>query len=172
MPTSSFSGEPVFAFDLAEAYVYWEYLYNGVVSPYTQNALNIVNDGSNYSTLPNRLQKGVRGRVGLGSGVDAIRILNYDYQFDPFTRKITGYRDLTGKLFEKQLLLEERLLEERARELAFEGERFYDLMRVAQRRKKPEFLAEKVSAKYPAGKREQIYTYLLDQKNWYIPYFD
>lgn len=158
--------------DLAEAYVYWEYMHGGVVSPYTLNALSIVNDGSYYSPLPNRLQKGVRGRVGLGSGVDAIRILNYDYQFDPFTRKITGYKDLTGKLFEKQLLLEERLLEERARELAFEGERFYDLMRVAKRRNKPEFLAEKVAAKYPAGKREQIYNYLSDTLNWYIPYFN
>jgi len=158
--------------DLAEAYIYWEYMHGGVVSPYTLNALNIVNDGSNYSTLATRLQKGVRGRLGLGSDVDAIKIPNYDYQFDPFTRKILGYRDLTGKLYEKQLLLEERILEERARELAFEGERFYDLMRVAQRRKNPAFLASKVAAKYPAGKREQIYNYLLEEKNWYIPYFD
>lgn len=45
-------------------------------------------------------------------------------------------------------------------------------MRVAQRRKNPAFLASKVAAKYPAGKREQIYNYLLEEKNWYIPYFD
>ncbi len=158
--------------DLAEAYIYWEYMHGGVVSPFTLNALNIVNDGSNYSPLPTRLQKGVRGRIGLGSGIDAIRILNYDYQFDPFTRKILGYKNLTGKLLEKQLLLEERVLEERARELAFEGERFYDLMRIARRRNDPAFLASKVAAKYPAGKREQIYSYLLDEKNWYIPYFN
>ncbi len=63
-------------------------------------------------------------------------------------------------------------MNERARELAFEGERFYDLMRVAKRRNDPTYLAEKVSAKFPAGERERIYNYLLDENNWYIHYFE
>jgi hypothetical protein len=29
-----------------------------------------------------------------------------------------------------------------------------------------------VSAKYPAGQREQIYNLLLDENNWYIHYFE
>ena len=63
-------------------------------------------------------------------------------------------------------------MDERARELAFEGERFYDLMRVAKRRNDPSYLAKAVSAKFPAGQRDQIYSLLLDENNWYINYFD
>jgi hypothetical protein len=63
-------------------------------------------------------------------------------------------------------------MDERAREMAFEGERFYDLMRVAKRRNDPAYLASKVSAKYPEGQREQIYNFLLSEENWYIPYFN
>ena len=72
----------------------------------------------------------------------------------------------------KQELLESRILDERARELAFEGERFYDLMRVAQRRNDPSFLAKAVSEKFPSGQREAIYNLLLDENNLYINYFD
>jgi len=63
-------------------------------------------------------------------------------------------------------------LDERARELAFEGERFYDLIRIAERRNDPSFLAKKVAAKYPAGQRQAMYNLLLDRKNWYINVFD
>ena len=61
---------------------------------------------------------------------------------------------------------------EAARELAFEGERFYDLIRVARRRNDPGYLASEISEKYPAGKQEQIYNYLLDENNWVIHYFE
>jgi len=63
-------------------------------------------------------------------------------------------------------------MDERGRELAYEGERFYDLMRVAKRRNDPSFLAKKVSAKFPASQRQAMYTKLLDEKNWYINIFD
>lgn len=158
--------------NLAEVYNHWSFLSDGVVKPYVLNAVNILNDGSNYSILASREQLGVRGRVGLGGANDKIRIQNYDYQHDPFTNEIIGYRDLTGNLTAKQRLLDEQINEERARELAFEGERFYDLMRIAKRWHDPAYLAEKVANKYPAGKKEQIYSFLLDESNWYIHFFD
>lgn len=161
---------------LAEIYTWWAFERNGLVSPYTSNALNIVNDGANYSVLADRQQLGVRGRVGLGgpttTSYTPIQLGNIIYKNDPYTNEVTGYYNFTGNLLAKQMYLEEQILDERARELAYEGERFYDLMRVANRRNDPSFLAKKVSAKYPAGQREAIYNLLLEKKNWYINIFE
>lgn len=168
---------------LAEIYTWWAFEQGGFVSPFTSNALNIVNDGSNYSPISTRVQLGVRGRVGL-SGVGmtgfgpsatpetAIQLGNIIYKQHPYTNEVTGYIDLTNNLLGKQEYLEDRIMDERARELAFEGERFYDLMRVANRRNDPSYLANRVSAKYPSSQRDAMRNLLKDKKNWYIHIFD
>ena len=158
---------------LAEIYTWWAYEQNGIVKTFTTNALAIVNDGSNYDINGNRIQMGVRGRVGFNTGpYDGLQVGNINYIHNPYTNEIIGYTDLTGNLYEKQKYLEELILDERARELAYEGERFYDLIRVAKRRNDPSFLAKKVSAKFPSSQRQAMYTKLLDEKNWYINMFD
>ncbi len=158
---------------LAEIYLYWAFMQeSGLVSTNTDIAEGIVNNGSNYSVLDNRKQLGIRGRVGLGSGDDMIEIKNFDFITDPFTNKILGFRDLSGNFYAKQRLFEQRLMDERARELAFEGERFYDLMRVAKRQNDPSFLAKAVSEKFPDSQKDAIYNLLMDENNWYIHYFD
>lgn len=160
---------------VAELYAWWEYFRGGEVKAYLSMAVDIINDGANYG-YPPREQIGVRGRVGLGDGESRIEVRNVTYIFDPFTNEITGYFDFSDygsdALYQKKLYLEDQIMNERARELAFEGERFYDLMRVSKRREDPTYLAGKVSAKYPAGQREHIYNLLLDEKNWYINYFE
>ncbi len=157
---------------LAEVYVYWAFERNNIISTFTTNSVNIVNDGRNYSSASNRPQRGVRGRVGFGGSNDGIKVGNINYVHDPFTNEVVGYIDLTGKFNKLQELLETYIMDERARELAFEGERFYDLMRVAKRRNDPSFLANAVAQKFPEERRDEIYNLLLNEQNWYINYFD
>ncbi|HKK62675.1 MAG TPA: RagB/SusD family nutrient uptake outer membrane protein [Bacteroidales bacterium] len=161
---------------LAEVYAFWKFERPSGVTTYLSNAVNIVNDGSNYGASGSRRQLGVRGRVGFADETslynDKLVLRNVVYERDPVTNEVTGYRDFTINPFQQQLYLEEKILDERARELAFEGERFYDLMRMAKRRNDPSFLAEKVSAKFPSGERDRVYNLLMDETNWYINYFD
>jgi hypothetical protein len=154
----------------AELYCWWKDMRGGEVKLEIIRVANILNDGSNYG--PATPQMGVRGRIGLGNGYDGVPIVSIILEHDPYTNKIIGYKDLTGDIEAKQRLYEEYVLAERARELAFEGERFYDLMRAAERRDDPSFLAEKVAAKYPSSQRDHIYNLLLNKNNWYIHVFD
>jgi hypothetical protein len=161
---------------LAEAYLYWvadhEDDGSNLIKPAYIRAANIVNDGSIYTSDNSRPELGVRGRVGLGMQSDGMTVANDYWIHDPYTNKIIGYENLEGKIGRKQAIWEQEILDERALELAYEGERFYDLMRFAKRNNKPEILADRVAAKFPAGRREEIRELLMDEQNWYIHWFD
>lgn len=65
------------------------------------------------------------------------------------------------------LWVEERILEEMAAETAFEGNRFFDLLRISRHRDNhPEFMAEKVAAKYSD---ETLKEKLKNINNWFLP---
>jgi len=131
-------------------------------------SLQVINDGT-YQDDQNQL--GIRGRVGLGDGDEALYVGDVVYQHDPNTNKVIGFKELRN-LDQKQMYLEDIILEEKAREMAFEGERFYDIMRAANRRGDPAYLAKKVASKFSGTKKEKIYQRLLDENNWYISFFE
>jgi hypothetical protein len=105
---------------------------------------------STYSKWSNNL--GVRGRVYLKSKVIPAALTNAD--------SITN-------------MIEDYIIEERSMELAFEGKRWSDLVRVAERRSDPAYLAAKVASKFGVSgepKYEEIYAKLINPANWYLPY--
>lgn len=66
--------------------------------------------------------------------------------------------------------VEDLILEERALELAYEGHRWFDLIRIARHREDPAYLADKVAAKFAdEQKREEVRNRLMNMDNWYLP---
>ena len=69
---------------------------------------------------------------------------------------------------EVQDAVEDLIIDECALEMAFEGNRFFDLMRVARRRG-TEYLASRV-AKRNGTFDPEMYNFLTTEKNWYLPF--
>ena len=65
-------------------------------------------------------------------------------------------------------LVEDLIVDEEALEGSFEGQRFYDLMRVALRRNDPNYLADPVSRR-DGERNDALYQKLLNTTNWYLP---
>ena len=65
-------------------------------------------------------------------------------------------------------LVEDMIVNELALEGAFEGYRFYDLMRIALRRNAPEYLAVPIS-KRNGVVDEALRARLMERRNWYLP---
>lgn len=100
--------------------------------------------------------------------IDTIEIRNDDGELIDYNYNI--HKDsATPGLVEKQMeAVEEMIVNEQALETAFEGYRFYDLMRVAYRRNDPSYLANKVYARNGSKGSVDIKTNLLDPNNWFL----
>ncbi len=100
---------------------------------------------SEFTNWRNNL--GVRGRVYLAS--------------NEIPEEITGEA--------KTLMIEDLIIAERSLELAFEGRRFSDLVRIADRRGDPSYLADKVAAKFEGTPEyDRIHSKMMDPANWYL----
>jgi hypothetical protein len=71
------------------------------------------------------------------------------------------------------LSIENSIIQEGALELAFEGHRWGDLVRVALRRNDPSFLADKVYDKLRKSNNpnaEAVRSRLMNKENWFLPF--
>lgn len=155
----------------SEIYANWVFESGGLPRQFLVRAEQFIYNGDYQG---NSVQLGVAGRVGFEDDRGITVGDDIIYTFNPYTNEVSGYKRISTTL-EKQLYLEEIILDERARELAFEGERFYDLVRIARRRNQMgldgnAFLAEKVSSTYPLSERFHIRSLLIDPDNWYLPF--
>jgi len=131
-------------------------------------ALILLNAGfANEKTKPSAYSKwngnlGVRGRAYLASRVVPDSIVTISGS-DTTRVKLEGIA--------RTEYIEDLIMDERAMELAFEGHRWFDLVRVAKRRANPEYLANKVAAKFAdPTQAAAIRTTLMDETKWYLPY--
>lgn len=103
-----------------------------------------------------------RGIHSFGSG---------DSQANPYyvlpvpTDSLASYADTVAYQIP---LVEDLIIDEMALEGAFEGNRFYDLLRVALRRGNPAYLADPVSRRR-GETDERLRSLLMDTHNWYLP---
>lgn len=65
--------------------------------------------------------------------------------------------------------IEDYILRESGLEKGFEGDRWYDLMRIARRRGN-QYLIDRVKKRAPVSQHAYLQTYLSDRKHWYLPY--
>jgi starch-binding outer membrane protein, SusD/RagB family len=122
----------------------------------------------------NDRRRGVAGRAGFSQSTGKAVSGSRYYIFDPDNNEIIGYNSIATTL-QKQLYMEDIIMDERARELAFEGERFYDYVRMARRRERAgnngiEWLADKISGARPANERAAMKAQLMNENNWYLPF--
>lgn len=86
-----------------------------------------------------------------------------------FTEYNEYYQMPQGTLQEQIEAVEDLIADEEALELAFEGQRFYDLMRVAMRRNDPSYLSSRIMARRGQGTDCGINKNLNETANWYLP---
>jgi hypothetical protein len=66
-------------------------------------------------------------------------------------------------------LFMELLMKERAMELAMEGKRWFDLVRVATHANQPDFLISRVVQSRTVAERSQTRARIIDPRGWYLP---
>lgn len=84
-----------------------------------------------------------------------------------------AYLKAAGAIGDDMITTEDNIISEDALELAYEGSRWEDLVRVALRRNDPAFLADKVYDKLSKegnSNASAVRTKLLNVDNWYLPF--
>ena len=168
------AGYPRYAFQILSSGVNTEVLQDSVIPHYKADSTKIMQDFdfpgtrlSNYASAYVANSSPYRSftvnTIGIHSRGSGFTPANEYYQM-PYNSKIT---DPQQQLAWQQDQVEEMIMDEEALEFAFEGYRFYDLLRVALRRNDPTWLANKIqgrNGKAPSG----VSVDLTNQSNWFL----
>lgn len=150
------------------------------------------NRDDNHKLANALLNSGIREAYTVDGAVDKTDIeqthLPFPYNFDARNGDFPRYRatwhrntGVRGRGYvrpvpvvgDSLISIENNLIEESALELAFEGNRWGDLVRIARRRKDPSFLADKIYEKLVAEGNAQasaVRSKLMNEANWYLPF--
>lgn len=96
--------------------------------------------------------RGVRGRVGLEQ------------------KNLTAHVAEDASQARKVVVLDSLIAEEVGMECAYEGKRWFTLVRMARNLNEPDFLARQACLKFDQGERERYRQLLVDPQNWFIRY--
>lgn len=168
------AGYPHYAFQILSSGVNNEILTDSVIPHYTADSLKIVEQfgfrgnmlsstSGNYVVVNDPKSNITPNTIGIHSRGSGFTPGNKYYQM-PYNPAIT---DSLQQIAWQQEQVENLIVDEEALEFAFEGYRFYDLMRVALRRNDPAYLANKIGSRngtLPAG----VLADLNNKNNWFL----
>jgi hypothetical protein len=110
--------------------------------------------------------------VYLMKGIAENRLGNSGAAFEMLNR-VRASRELLvyleGEIPMDLISLEDMLFKEKARETAFEGKRWYDLLLMEEVFGRTGMIAHSVARKYPAEQQAAVIERLSDPENWYLP---
>lgn len=124
-------------------------------------ALALLNEGTYEGEKIRGVSLGVRGRVGLAP------LKAGDYE--PLITLVS--EGVVPSLLDSMKAVDMAILDERAREQAFETSRFYDIRRIAEYWDDPAIISDIISSKYKGvdnAKEALVRERYLNRENWYI----
>lgn len=114
--------------------------------------------------------KGVRGRAGESTNQKSVNFLSTEFKAianmeEEEQQASPLYQDYYDR---RKYVIDSIIADETGRELGFEGQRWFTLLRLARNNNDPDILAVPVSKKYPADEQASMLRILRDENNWFL----
>ncbi|MCQ2127835.1 MAG: RagB/SusD family nutrient uptake outer membrane protein [Bacteroidaceae bacterium] len=166
------AGYPRFAYQILASGINDRIINDSIIPHYTKDSLKLAQfsfPNTRYGVYDPRDEFATNSNtMGIHSRGSGFSPANIYYQM-PYDSTITD----SIALIQWQIdMVEDMIVDEEALEFAFEGYRFYDLMRVALRRNQPSYLADRIYSRRGNGKRDEMKSLiqkdLTNPSNWYL----
>lgn len=131
---------------------------------------SVLNAGLQTSFVNNKWQAPFHSPIYAGSDNLLKECRGIRGRINAKPKHISDFVPADASLARKQFVMDSLIAEEVALECAFEGKRWFALMRMARNSNQPRKLADQICKKFPAGERELYRQYLMNPENWFIKY--